>query len=110
MKREIFTAWVTRHALTEGIKVVEAELISDISDNMITYDSGAGKQYAHGNDWHRTSEAAMARAEEMRRTKIASLRKSLERFERLTFAVPNAELRGERSESERAPSSASDEG
>lgn len=88
MKREIFTAWVTKRALTEGIKVVEAELCADISDKMITYGgTGCGRQSAHGNDWHRTPEAAVARAEEMRAAKISSLRKSIDRMERMTFVI-----------------------
>lgn len=93
MQREHFTAWVTKHALTEGIEVVAAELCSDISDKMITYGGdGYSKQSAHGSDWHRTPEAALARAEEMRRGKLASLRKSISRLEAMEFkAAPNAQ-------------------
>ena len=97
MKREIITAWVTRYALTEGIEVVKAELCSDISDAMITYGgTGYDRQSAHGRDWHRTPEAALARAEEMRTAKIASLKKGIAKMERLTFVAPNAEGKHER--------------
>jgi hypothetical protein len=90
MKREIFTAWVTKYALTEGIEAVKAEWCSDISDKMITYgEEGYSRQSAHGNDWHRTPEAALARAEEMRAAKVASLKKSLAKMERMTFVAPN---------------------
>jgi hypothetical protein len=91
MKREILTAWVTKYALTEGIEVVEAEWCADISDKMITYGgNGYSRQSAHGNDWHRTPEAALARAEEMRAAKVVSLKKSLAKMERMTFVAPNA--------------------
>jgi hypothetical protein len=44
--------------------------------------------YAHGEgrQWHRTQESALARAESMRKAKIASLRKSIARLEALSFA------------------------
>lgn len=85
MKRETITAWITRYALTEGIKVAEAEVCSD---KMITYGgTGCSRKSIYGNDWHRTYEAALARAEEMRVAKIASLRKSIARIERMTFAA-----------------------
>ena len=91
MAKEVITAWVTKYALSEGIQVVKGEVCHDISSTMLSW-----KQYgtAHGKDWHRTPEAALARAEEMRKAKIASLRKSIEKMERMTFKAPNVELTG----------------
>ena len=90
MKREIFTAWITKYALTTGIDIVQAEWCNDISEMMISYvKGGGGRMTAHGNDWHRTPEAAIARAEEMRDAKIASMRKQLEKLERMVFVTPN---------------------
>lgn len=94
MGREIngekIKAWVTKYALTKGIYIVDAHVCSD---TMIAYGNvrriGYCSQYAHGNDWHRTLEAALARAEEMRRAKIASLSKSIVKLEKLKFNVPN---------------------
>lgn len=43
------------------------------------------EEYARGKDWHRTPEAAIARAEEMKAAKIASLRKQIDRLEKLEF-------------------------
>lgn len=79
--------YITRYALTGGIKEVEAEL-SKSYPTMISYADADGKyrQTAHGNDWHTTKEAAIARAEEMRTAKIKSLRKSIEKMEKLRFA------------------------
>lgn len=89
MKKENIKAWITKYALTEGIEVVDAEVCHDINSGMISYGRGL---YAHGKDWHRTPEAALARAEEMRKAKIVSLRKSIEKMERMTFNAPNAEV------------------
>lgn len=90
MKREIFTAWITKYALTTGIDMVQAEWCNDISEKMISYGEqfGLGMK-AHGNDWHRTPEAAIARAEEMRAAKIAARRKQLDKLERMVFVAPN---------------------
>lgn len=95
MKNERIKAWITKYALTDGITVVDAEVCHDINSGMIAYgDVGYGSQHAHGKDWHRTPEAALARAEDMRKAKIASLRKSIEKMERMTFKAPNTEARG----------------
>lgn len=86
MKNECIKAWVTKYALTEGILLVEGEVCHSISSGMLSYGRHGT---AHGKDWHRTPEAALARAEDMRKKKIASLRKSIEKMERLTFKAPN---------------------
>lgn len=90
MEREIFKAWVTKYALTEGIEFVEAELCANISETMISYGSnGYSAQHAHAKDWHRTPEAALARAEEMRKAKIYSVKKRLAKLENMKFEAPN---------------------
>ena len=73
-------AWITKYALTEGIQEVEGRVALEARD-MFCY---AGK-FAHGNDWHETKAEAIVRAEQMRVAKIASLKKSIERLERLRF-------------------------
>ena len=86
METERINAWVTKNALTEGILLVEGEVCHRVSSDMLSYASST----AHGKDWHRTPEGALARAEEMRKKKIASLRKSIKKMEALVFNVPNA--------------------
>lgn len=81
---ETITAWVTKYALTTGIERVEGEVNHGISSSMFSYGPMSG---AHGNDWHRTPEAALARAEEMRTAKIASLKKSVAKIEKLKFSA-----------------------
>ena len=41
--------------------------------------------HGEGKEWHRTKEAALVRAEKMRQKKIASLKKQIEKLERMKF-------------------------
>lgn len=80
--------WVTKHALTRGrgIEKIEHAEIHDGSMVAYTAPSLRGDYYVHGHDWHRTEVAAIARANEMRLKKIASLKKQIERLEKLNFS------------------------
>lgn len=82
MNYEKIKAWVTKYALSDGIKLVDGEVCHHISSEMLRYDNHGS---AHGNDWHRTPEAALERAEEMRKAKIASLHKSIAKMQKLEF-------------------------
>lgn len=76
--------WITRYALTTGITEVEAE---DCGDDMIRVREGSGFLFYHkeGRDWHRTKESAVAKAEEMRQKKITSLKKQIDKLEKMRF-------------------------
>lgn len=80
MDREKITVWVTKWALTSGVIETEGEVIDEEMAN-------CGREYGcfHGNDWHRTREAAIKRAEEMRLKKIALVKKQLEKLEKMRF-------------------------
>lgn len=78
-------AYITKYALTGGIFSVEAEVCENVSPNMIKHRHNGFDTYAHGNDWHRTWESAVERAEEMRLKKIESLKKSIAKMERLKW-------------------------
>lgn len=90
MGRHVMKVWITKYALTDGIREIEAE-ISDTSPTMIThYASDSGRSWMthfHGNDWHHTPEQAATRAEEMRQKAIASAHKRLAKLEKLSFAL-----------------------
>lgn len=92
MNESQFLAWVTKFALTKGVIKVHAELCSDISETMIEFSFQDGKysiaEFAHGKDWHRTPEAALNRAKEMRLNKIKSLKEQIAKLEKMTFEVP----------------------
>ena len=83
--RTTFTAWITKYALTNGIKKCEVEDCFDTSPDYVKDRTAQWGGGYHRKDWHRTREAAVARAEEMRLAKIKSLRKSLEKFEAMRF-------------------------
>ena len=89
MKNEDITAWVTKRALTTGIQKVIGSVRHETSSAMFSYPAKDRGWYdvVHGNDWHRTPEAALARAEEMRKNKIAALRKSIAKLEAMMFSV-----------------------
>lgn len=75
--------WITKYALTSGILEKEAEVCTD---NMISVkDTGYYTVYFHGNEWHKSRESAIAKAEEMRKKKIASLKKQIEKLEKMEF-------------------------
>ena len=82
MDRERITAWITTYALTGGIKEVEGDVCHGISSDML---SCAKEGHFHDSNWHRTKEAALVKAEEMRLKKIASLKKQIEKLEKLRF-------------------------
>lgn len=83
--------WITKYALTQGIyeaEVINNCLTTDPSGNMIEVkEKNKINSYYHekGKEWHETKESAIKRAEEMRRKKIASLRKQIERLDKMKF-------------------------
>lgn len=90
MADEKIRVWITTHALTKGIRQVDAELSSN-SPNLVCYGGcGYSRNYAHGEgkDWHRTAESAVKRAEDMRDRKLASMRKSMAKLEAMVFVAP----------------------
>lgn len=84
--RTHFKAYVSKYALTAGIQEIDAEdcfhvsqyMIADMNNQLVTY---------HRGDWHVTFDQAVAKAEQMRLDKIASLKKSIGKLERLRFGL-----------------------
>lgn len=86
MQNEKVEAWVTYAALEHGIRKVEGELHENGAS--LKYPYGIPPAYQHfvpSYGWHRTQEAAIARAEEMRAAKIAALEKQIDRLRKLEF-------------------------
>jgi hypothetical protein len=77
--------WITKYALTEGILEVDGKQCREGMISVKPTKPGYLTTYFYGNDWHRTREDAIARAEVMRAKKIASLRKSITKMETLSF-------------------------
>lgn len=75
--------FITKYALTEGIKEVDAEMTR--TNGMIVVKYNNYNQCFHKPDWHETFEEAKAQAEKMRVLKIKSLNKSIDKLESLKF-------------------------
>lgn len=75
-------AWITKYALTKGI--LEKE-VDDCGDGMVIESNNHFPTYYHGTDWHKDKKSAIAKAEEMRKKKIASLKKKIEKLEKMKF-------------------------
>ena len=77
--------YITRYALSTGIiETDDAEICSNISEDMI---SSKKYGYFHGNDWHKKKEDAVLRAEVMRIKKIESLKKQIEKLDKMKFSL-----------------------
>jgi len=86
MAKEQATVWATKYALTTGIEKLDVE----ISGGMVIERAPRLPRYFHGEgrEWHRSWEGALAHAEKMRADKIASLRKSITKLEKMTWKAP----------------------
>ena len=76
--------WVTKYALTIGIQELETE-IDPCCPTLAKVKGYLGWFHGSRHEWHRTREAAVARAEAMRQAKIKSVRKQLCRLEAMKF-------------------------
>lgn len=77
------TVYVTRYALSQGVQNMEA---SGISGTMASILLPQGyTDYVYKPHWHLVRSEALARAEEMRTSKIASLKTQLAKLEAMTF-------------------------
>lgn len=81
-----FIAIITKYALTDGLRSVEAER-SSTTDDMIIVRHGTFPSYYCGKDWTTDPTEAVKRAEQMMDRKIASLEKQLAKLRKLKFAV-----------------------
>ena len=87
--------YVTKWALTQGILKMEADKTDETiypnrTVGTASVPGNPGKSYTqnfHGNEWHPTMSQAIERAEEMRRRKIVSLQKQMEKLQNLKFDI-----------------------
>ena len=78
--------WVTKLAISgKGVIPCEDARSSHVDTMVIV-----GSLFLHGDEWHTTPEAAIARAEKMRTRKIASLKKQIAKLEAMTFSAEEA--------------------
>lgn len=78
--------YITKYVLTAG-EIYEKEVQEcEISGMVRVLDTIPPEYYqGEGRDWHRTCEAAVRRAEEMRNKKLDSLRKQIKKLWNLSF-------------------------
>ena len=78
--------FITRYALTSGIKEVETEIHkSTFKDYPNCVRDSTFSFYYIGKDAFLDKSEALNKAEDMRKKKIASLRKQIEKLEKLSF-------------------------
>lgn len=75
--------WITKYALTRGIVEVEMDAFK-LDGGYIYSKDDALTMFAPGQ-WYADYAFAVSRAEEMRKKKIASLEKQIERLRKLEF-------------------------
>lgn len=80
--------YVTKYALTKGILELEGTEVARSRTGERCF-SATGRSlfdsYFYGKEWHDNKPGAIARAEEMRKKKIVSLKKQTKRLEVLNF-------------------------
>jgi hypothetical protein len=73
--------WITKYALTKGIYTLEAE---DSGDGMVKYGKPVDwSQYYHGNEWHRTNDAAVQHVATMISAKRKAIAKQMAKLDGL---------------------------
>lgn len=82
---ETIEAWITKYALTQGIKKLPVKRSEKFPDVVTHKPENRFTEYFHKGQWHLDYEAAVAKAEDARKRRIASLKKQIKRLEALRF-------------------------
>lgn len=79
----MFKVWITKYALTQGI--IEEE-VEKCDSNMIVVEKKYPEFYhGQGREWHLDKESAIKKAEQMRQKKINSLKRRIDKLEKMKF-------------------------
>ncbi|HET9063744.1 MAG TPA: hypothetical protein VFO62_10685 [Candidatus Binatia bacterium] len=80
---------MTKWALTKGVLEVDGRL--NVDGTMVIW-GRMSTAHGEGRDWHRDAASALARAVEMRRDRLASLRQQIAKLERMvSFEIVKVE-------------------
>lgn len=79
--------FITKYALTKGIKEIEADIIRSRFENEEYVIDDSYSYFRIGTNAFTDKSEALKKAEEMKIRKIASLRKQIEKLEKLSFKV-----------------------
>lgn len=87
MKQQTMKAYITKYCLTDGIQEVDDAVQAKEFPTMISVPSLGvfANFHGEGKEWHRTREAALARAEAVRMRAISKTRSKLARLEAKRF-------------------------
>ena len=77
--------FITKYALYDGIMEVDAELCGNNFNMIIVKEKGYFDRYFSGDDWHRTRESAVKRAEIMRDRAIKSAENRILKLKNMQF-------------------------
>lgn len=79
--------FITKYALTVGIKEIETDIIRGRFENREYVIDDSYSYFRIGENAFTYKSEALKKAEEMKIRKIASLRKQIEKLEKLSFKV-----------------------
>ena len=92
--------WISKYALSKGIFSVRAKMSTSVDDMIVappTAEYRLPQRFqGEGRDWHRTRPEAEARAEVVRRLRVASLRAQIAKLEALKFTPNDVQVETER--------------
>lgn len=77
--------FITKYALTAGVKEIETDIIRDRFENEEYVIDDSYSYFRIGTNAFTDKSEALKKAEEMKIRKIASLRKQIEKLEKLSF-------------------------
>lgn len=83
--------FITKYVLTTGkIFQIDAQLMDSGMVKCNNPQRYSEYYYGEGNEWHRTPEAALVKAEEMRAKKLVALERSRKKIQNLSMHVVEA--------------------
>lgn len=78
--------WISKYSLTQGLYSDECEIGRTLATPCANNSKYPYRWYhGKGIQWHLTKEEAIAKAEDMRKRKIDSLKKQIAKLEKLDF-------------------------
>jgi hypothetical protein len=92
MNKKTADVWVTKYALTAGVRVARVELCDVGGGRMVREVISGYPVCYHGNDWHLTEDEALSRVREMVDAKLKSLDKQRAKLESVKLGLARGKL------------------
>lgn len=81
MEGSVFTVWITKYVLTQGL--IEKEVRFGLDDEKYVFSTDEFRQIFAPKDWHRTKEEAIERAKRIIEAKRKTIQKQLRKLDQL---------------------------